>query len=101
MNSTIYRQPVSDFYYPTIIEVGQENGWRPSPKNEQSLEESLAALTERYGSRAVDYIEAALGEHFSYAQSMGIMAAAVLVVGAIVIAAGPEAKGIVFGKQQP
>ena len=49
----------------------------------------------------VDYIEAALGEHFSYAQSMGIMAAAVLVVGAIVIAAGPEAKGIVFGKQQP
>jgi SHS family lactate transporter-like MFS transporter len=49
----------------------------------------------------VDYIEASLGEHFSYAQSMGIMAAAVLVIGAIVIAAGPEAKGIVFGKQQP
>jgi MFS transporter, SHS family, lactate transporter len=49
----------------------------------------------------VDYIEASLGEHFSYAQSMGLMAAAVLVIGAIVIAAGPEAKGIVFGKQQP
>jgi MFS transporter, SHS family, lactate transporter len=44
------------------------------------------------------YIEAVLAEHLSYAQAMGMLAAAVLLMGAIVIAAGPEAKGIAFAR---
>ncbi len=47
---------------------------------------------------SIGYVEAVLGEHFSYARSMGILAAAVLLAGAIVIAVGPEAKGITFGR---
>jgi len=49
---------------------------------------------------SIDYIEAALGEHFTYAQSMALMAATVLLAGAVVIASGPEAKGIAFGRQE-
>ncbi|HLG99852.1 MAG TPA: MFS transporter [Bryobacteraceae bacterium] len=45
---------------------------------------------------SIGYVEAVLGEHFSYAASMGGLAAAVLIAGAIVIWAGPEAKGISF-----
>ena len=47
---------------------------------------------------SIGYVEAVLAQHFSYAQSMGTLAALVLVVGAIVIAVGPEAKGVVFGR---
>jgi SHS family lactate transporter-like MFS transporter len=47
-------------------------------------------------SSSVGYIEALLGEHFSYAASMGGLAAVVLIVGAVVIWAGPEAKDISF-----
>src|SRR5438477_9327077 len=43
-------------------------------------------------------VEAAVAQHLSYAQAMGMFAAAALLIGAIVIAAGPEAKGIAFGK---
>ena len=49
-------------------------------------------------SSSVGYIEAVLGEHFSYATSMGGLAAVVLLIGAVVIWAGPEAKGISFLK---
>lgn len=42
------------------------------------------------------YVEAVLAEHLSYATSMEILAASVLILGAIVILAGPEAKGIHF-----
>lgn len=49
----------------------------------------------------IGYIEAVLAEHLGYASSMGILAAAVLAVGAVVIALGPEAKGVVFGKASP
>jgi len=45
----------------------------------------------------ISYIEPVLGERFSYTQSMGILAAAVLSVGALVIYLGPEAKGVHFG----
>jgi len=45
---------------------------------------------------SVGYIEAVLGEHFKYASSMGILAATVLSVGALVIYLGPEAKGVSF-----
>jgi len=42
------------------------------------------------------YVEAVLAQHVSYATSMEILAGSVLVLGAIVILAGPEAKGIHF-----
>jgi SHS family lactate transporter-like MFS transporter len=46
----------------------------------------------------VDYIEASLVEHFSYAQSMGIMAGNVLLVGSIVHYGRPAN---VFGNSSP
>jgi len=42
------------------------------------------------------YVEAVLAEHVSYATSMEILAASVLVLGAVIILSGPEAKGIDF-----
>ncbi|HEX4346053.1 MAG TPA: MFS transporter [Vicinamibacterales bacterium] len=45
---------------------------------------------------SVGYIESSLGEHFTYAQSMGVLMAAVLVIGGIVIAMGPEEHGVNF-----
>jgi SHS family lactate transporter-like MFS transporter len=48
---------------------------------------------------SIAYIEAVLAEHFSYATSMGTLAAVVLLVGAAVIWAGPESKGISFVKR--
>jgi MFS transporter, SHS family, lactate transporter len=44
----------------------------------------------------IGYVEAVLGEHFSYTQSMGILAATALLVGAAVIALGPEAHAVSF-----
>ncbi len=46
----------------------------------------------------IAYIEAVLGEHFSYATSMAGLAAIVLLIGAVVIWLGPEAKGVAFVK---
>jgi SHS family lactate transporter-like MFS transporter len=43
------------------------------------------------------YIEAKMTNHFSYAQSMGMFAAAAVVIGAVVIACGPEAHRVSFG----
>ena len=45
---------------------------------------------------SITYIEAVLGEHFTYAQSMGLLASTVLVLGIIVILSGPEAHGVTF-----
>jgi SHS family lactate transporter-like MFS transporter len=45
---------------------------------------------------SIAYFEALLAEHLSYAASMQILAGSVLVLGAIVILAGPEARGIHF-----
>jgi SHS family lactate transporter-like MFS transporter len=47
---------------------------------------------------SITYIEALLGEHFTYAQAMGLLAAGMLFIAAIVIALGPEAKGVSFRK---
>jgi SHS family lactate transporter-like MFS transporter len=47
---------------------------------------------------SITYVEALLGEHFTYAQAMGLLAAAMLLIAAVVIALGPEAKGISFRK---
>ncbi len=45
-------------------------------------------------------IEARIAEHFSYSQAMGMFAAAAFVVGAIVIARGPEAHRVAFGRAE-
>src|SRR5260370_2768624 len=50
---------------------------------------------------SITYIESLLGEHFSYAQSMGVLAAMVMLGGLIVIYAGPEAHGVPFRKTAP
>ncbi len=47
---------------------------------------------------SIGYIEALLGEHFTYAAAMGGLAATVFILGSIVIWAGPEAKGVSFVK---
>jgi SHS family lactate transporter-like MFS transporter len=49
-------------------------------------------------SASITYIEALLGEHFSYAAAMGILAGIVFVLAALIMGAGPEAKGISFRK---
>jgi SHS family lactate transporter-like MFS transporter len=45
---------------------------------------------------SIGYIEAVLGEHFTYGAAMGGLAATVFLVGSVVIWAGPEAKGVSF-----
>jgi SHS family lactate transporter-like MFS transporter len=47
------------------------------------------------------YIESLMTHHLSYAQSMGIFAASVFAVGAIVIAPGPEAHRVAFRGDSP
>jgi SHS family lactate transporter-like MFS transporter len=44
----------------------------------------------------IGYIEAVLAQHFSYSITMGALAALIFAVGACVIWAGPEAKGLSF-----
>ena len=46
------------------------------------------------------YIEAVMGRHMTYGHAMGIFAAAVLLIGAIVIALGPEAHRVAFGGEK-
>jgi SHS family lactate transporter-like MFS transporter len=46
---------------------------------------------------SISYVEPVLGERFSYTQSMGLLAAGVLTLAAIVVYFGPEAKGVHFG----
>jgi SHS family lactate transporter-like MFS transporter len=48
----------------------------------------------------VPYLETVIGEHFSYATSMGGFAAASFIAGMIVIGLGPEAHGVSFRKPQ-
>ena len=45
---------------------------------------------------SIGYLEAVLGEHFSYSKSMGSLAVVVLCFGVAIISAGPEAKGVSF-----
>jgi SHS family lactate transporter-like MFS transporter len=49
----------------------------------------------------IAYAEAVLARHVSYTTSMEILAGSVLVLGAIVILAGPEARGISFHPAHP
>ncbi len=46
------------------------------------------------------YLEAVMSKHMTYGHAMGIFAAIVLIVGALVIAGGPEARGIGFGARK-
>ena len=48
----------------------------------------------------IAYVEALLAESVSYSTSMEILAGSVLIIGALVILAGPEAKGIDFHKEK-
>lgn len=50
---------------------------------------------------SIAYVEALLAQHLSYAASMGILAGGVLVVGAIVVLCGPEARGVDFLAKEP
>jgi MFS transporter, SHS family, lactate transporter len=50
---------------------------------------------------SVSYVEALLGEHFKYSTSLGILALAVLLIGALVISLGPEASGLSFFAENP
>jgi SHS family lactate transporter-like MFS transporter len=47
---------------------------------------------------SIAYVESLLGEHFTYAQSMGVLAAAVMVGVAVVTALGPENHRVSFRK---
>ncbi|HVB32959.1 MAG TPA: MFS transporter [Patescibacteria group bacterium] len=47
---------------------------------------------------SVEYIEATMAEHLGYGGALALLALAVLVGAAIVIAAGPEARGVSFVK---
>jgi SHS family lactate transporter-like MFS transporter len=48
---------------------------------------------------SIVYVEAVLAEYFTYAQSMGVLAAAVFLIGAVVVGLGPEAHAVSFRKQ--
>ena len=45
---------------------------------------------------SIAYIEAILAQHFSYAAAMGYLAAGLLLITALVISVGPEARGVAF-----
>ena len=47
---------------------------------------------------SIPYVESALGERFTYTQSMGGLVTAVFIIAFIVTALGPEAKGVSFRK---
>ena len=48
---------------------------------------------------SVGYLEAVLAQHFSYSQSMGCLAAGLLLLCGVAIALGPEARGVAFLNQ--
>lgn len=49
---------------------------------------------------SIGYVEAVLAQYLNYAESMEILAGSVLILGAIVIFLGPEAKGINFQMEE-
>ncbi|MGA3326396.1 MAG: MFS transporter [Terriglobia bacterium] len=49
---------------------------------------------------SITLIEAILAKHLTYAQSLGLLAGLVLLIGVPVIGLGPEAKGVAFGKAE-
>jgi SHS family lactate transporter-like MFS transporter len=67
-----------------------------SPGNLRAFFPGLAYQCGVLISSSVVYVEAVLGERFSYGFSMGTVALIVLLLGAAVVWAGPEAKGVSF-----
>ncbi len=49
---------------------------------------------------SITFFESLLGERFTYAQAMGLLAAAAMLGGAIVIFCGPEAHGVTFRRTE-
>jgi SHS family lactate transporter-like MFS transporter len=47
---------------------------------------------------SIPYVEAALGERFTYTQAMGGLVSLVFIIAFIVVFFGPEAKGVSFRK---
>jgi hypothetical protein len=47
------------------------------------------------------FFEARMAQHMSYARAMGLVALVVLLVGAVVVAIGPEAHRAQFGRSEP
>jgi len=47
---------------------------------------------------SIPYVESALGERFTYKQSMGVLMALIFLAVILVVWKGPEAKGISFRK---
>jgi hypothetical protein len=47
---------------------------------------------------SIPYVESALGEIFTYRQAMGLLMTVVFIVALIVIARGPEYRGMSFRK---
>jgi hypothetical protein len=47
---------------------------------------------------SIPFVEAALGERFTYTQAMGGLVSLVFVVAFVVVLLGPEAKGVSFRK---
>jgi SHS family lactate transporter-like MFS transporter len=50
---------------------------------------------------SITYVEAVVGERFTYGQAMAIVVAALTVTAAVVVSLGPEAKGVAFGNGPP
>ena len=67
-----------------------------SPSNIRGFFPGLAYQFGVLCASSITYIEAVLGEHFTYGQSMGLLAATVMATGAVVIAAGPEHHRVSF-----
>jgi len=48
---------------------------------------------------SIVFVQAILGEHFTYQQSMGVIATTVVIGAVVVIASGPEARGVAFRRR--
>jgi len=68
------------------------------PDKVRALLPGLAYQTGVVIASAAPYVEALATRYFSYGQAMGTVLAIVVVVGTIVIAAGPEARDATFGR---
>ena len=69
-----------------------------SPGHLRGFMPGLAYQLGIFGASSIPYIEAILGERFTYTQAMGGLMTIVFIVGAIVIFFGPEAHRVSFRK---
>jgi MFS transporter, SHS family, lactate transporter len=69
-----------------------------TPGNLRGILPGLAYQVGVVFASSITFFEAALGEHLTYAQAMGTLAAIVLLASSVVFALGPENKGISFSK---